>query len=209
MADDFYKTLQVDPEADAEVIEAAYRRLARKYHPDVHPSPAAGEWMKQLNAAYEVLRQPDRRARYDGQRATRRPPGADRAPRGCHRHPGRPFAGGCKGCGVELCAACAARFQPSACPDCVVSWARRGQLRAIVMQLSAALVVAALGGLAVYAAGRQPGLYRLAFAAPGIDTMTVAATVCSLAGAGLIGRALWELHRLRQVVAEALTDSTP
>lgn len=208
MADDLYKTLQVDPEADAEVIEAAYRRLARKYHPDVHPSPAAGEWMKQLNAAYEVLRQPDRRAVYDGQRATARPPGADPAQGGCHQHPGRLVAGRCEGCGVELCAACKARFQPSACPECVVSWARRGQLRAIVMLLGAALVAAAVGGLAVYAVGRQSALSSVAFGAPGIDTMAVAATVCSLAVGGLIGRALWELHRLRQVVAEALTNST-
>jgi curved DNA-binding protein CbpA len=51
------------------VIEAAYRRLARKYHPDVSQSPNAEARMRELNAAYEVLRDPTRRADYDQTRA--------------------------------------------------------------------------------------------------------------------------------------------
>ena len=49
-----YGILQVDPSAEPEVIAAAYRPVARKYHPDVKPSPAAAERMKKLNAAYDV-----------------------------------------------------------------------------------------------------------------------------------------------------------
>ena len=53
---DPYKTLQVDPEAEDEVIEAAYRRLARKYHPDVAPGPEAQDRMVRINQAWEMLR---------------------------------------------------------------------------------------------------------------------------------------------------------
>jgi len=57
-----YKELQVDPEAEHEVIEAAYRRLARKYHPDVAPGPDAQDRMVRINQAWEVLKDPIRRA---------------------------------------------------------------------------------------------------------------------------------------------------
>lgn len=67
---DHYKVLQVDPEADPEVIQAAYHRLARKFHPDVGGS-ADPERMARLNAAWEVLGDPDRRAAYDRSRARR------------------------------------------------------------------------------------------------------------------------------------------
>ena len=60
-----YDVLQVVPTADPEVIEAAHRRLARKYHPDVNSDPDAADQMKRINAAYEVLRDPARRGRYD------------------------------------------------------------------------------------------------------------------------------------------------
>ena len=60
---DYYLILQVQPSAEPEVIQAAYRRLARKYHPDVEDdSPAR---MQDLNEAYEVLSRPDKRAAYD------------------------------------------------------------------------------------------------------------------------------------------------
>ncbi|MCB0077570.1 MAG: DnaJ domain-containing protein [Anaerolineales bacterium] len=59
----YYKLLQVDPEAEHEVIEAAYRRLARKYHPDV--SDLDGVRMQSLNEAWYVLRHPERRAAYN------------------------------------------------------------------------------------------------------------------------------------------------
>ena len=62
---DPYKTLQVDPEAEDEVIEAAYKRLARKYHPDVAPGPEAQDRMVRINQAWEMLRDPTRRAAVD------------------------------------------------------------------------------------------------------------------------------------------------
>lgn len=68
-ARDPYKTLQVDPEAEDEVIAAAYRRLARKYHPDVAASPEIAARMAAINAAWEVIGDPVRRAAFDRQRA--------------------------------------------------------------------------------------------------------------------------------------------
>jgi len=62
---DYYTILQVDPHAEPEVIQAAYRRLAVKHHPDVDPSPEAMERMKLLNAAYEVLSDPVKRREHD------------------------------------------------------------------------------------------------------------------------------------------------
>ena len=62
---DYYIILQVDLRAEPEVIQAAYRRLAAKHHPDVDPSPEAMERMKLLNAAYEVLSDPVKRREYD------------------------------------------------------------------------------------------------------------------------------------------------
>jgi hypothetical protein len=66
---DCYAILQVDPHAEPEVIQAAYRRLAAKYHPDVDPAPEAVERMKLLNLAYEVLSDPEKRRTYDMSRA--------------------------------------------------------------------------------------------------------------------------------------------
>ncbi len=65
---DPYKTLQVDPQAEFEVIEAAYRRLARKYHPDVSPDPESHARMIAINQAWEVLRDPVKRAAVDRER---------------------------------------------------------------------------------------------------------------------------------------------
>jgi curved DNA-binding protein CbpA len=66
---DPYKTLQVDPEAEDEVIQAAYRRLARKYHPDVAPRAEAEARMAAINAAWELIGEPASRAAFDRQRA--------------------------------------------------------------------------------------------------------------------------------------------
>ena len=68
---DHYKILQVDPEAEAEIITVAYKRLAAKYHPDVNPAPDAERRMRELNAAYEVVGVPARRSDYDLQRLRR------------------------------------------------------------------------------------------------------------------------------------------
>jgi hypothetical protein len=68
---DLYRVLQVDPSADAEVVEAAYRRLARKFHPDVSARADAEARIRELNSAYEVLGDATRRAAYDGARTRR------------------------------------------------------------------------------------------------------------------------------------------
>jgi len=59
---DHYRTLQVDPSAELEVIQAAYRVLARRFHPDLAGDDST---MKRLNAAWEVLGNKKRRAEYD------------------------------------------------------------------------------------------------------------------------------------------------
>ena len=62
MDKDYYKILQVDPSAEPEVIDAAYKRLALKYHPDTNQSPDSRLRMQDLNRAYEILRNPKKRA---------------------------------------------------------------------------------------------------------------------------------------------------
>ncbi len=71
---DPYKVLQVDPEAEPEVIRAAYRTLALKYHPDL--SPGSQERMAAINQAWLILRDADSRALHDRARTGAwRPPG--------------------------------------------------------------------------------------------------------------------------------------
>jgi curved DNA-binding protein len=65
MAQDFYEVLGVSRTASQDEIQQAYRRLARKSHPDVNKDPGAEERFKDLNEAYSVLSDPKTRARYD------------------------------------------------------------------------------------------------------------------------------------------------
>src|SRR3989441_4713876 len=62
---DYYRILGVDRNADDKTLKSAYRRLARKYHPDVAKTKDAGERFKEINEAYEVLSDPTKRQRYD------------------------------------------------------------------------------------------------------------------------------------------------
>ncbi|MEA3640323.1 MAG: DnaJ C-terminal domain-containing protein [Lamprobacter sp.] len=62
---DYYKILGVSREAKPDEIKAAYRKLARKYHPDVSQEPNAEERFKEVNEANEVLKDPEKRAQYD------------------------------------------------------------------------------------------------------------------------------------------------
>jgi curved DNA-binding protein len=62
---DYYKILGVDADADDKAIKAAYRRLARKYHPDVSTEENAEHQFKEVSEAYEVLKDKDKRAEYD------------------------------------------------------------------------------------------------------------------------------------------------
>jgi len=103
---DLYKLLQVDSEADPDVIQAAYRRLAQKFHPDVAGSPEDAQRMTAINAAWEVLGDPAHRSAYDAQREKARstaspaspaapnptPPSA--SPRPASPPPHRPTAAG-------------------------------------------------------------------------------------------------------------------
>jgi len=86
---DPYKVLQVDPEAEDEIIQAAYRRLARKYHPDVAPGPEAEARMAAINAAWDRLGDPIARAAFDRERAVRIAHAAEVA----RQAAGRPAAG--------------------------------------------------------------------------------------------------------------------
>jgi curved DNA-binding protein len=77
---DYYEALGVEPGAGEAEIKAAYRRLARKFHPDVSKEKGAEEKFKSVNEAYEVLRDKDKRAQYDQLRARGYRPGEDFRP---------------------------------------------------------------------------------------------------------------------------------
>ena len=65
-ARDLYAILGVARDVDAEALRTAYRKLARKYHPDVNPGDkSAEERFKEISRAWEVLENPERRRNYD------------------------------------------------------------------------------------------------------------------------------------------------
>lgn len=65
MSKSLYETLEISPNASESEIKKAYRKLARKYHPDVNKDASAEEKFKEINAAYEVLSDKEKKAQYD------------------------------------------------------------------------------------------------------------------------------------------------
>ncbi|MCL2767814.1 MAG: DnaJ domain-containing protein, partial [Synergistaceae bacterium] len=62
---DYYKILGIEHNATSEQIRKAHRKLAKKYHPDVNKEAGAEQKFKDVNEAYEVLKDPDKRQKYD------------------------------------------------------------------------------------------------------------------------------------------------
>lgn len=98
---DYYAILGVEPGADEKTIKTAYRRLARKYHPDMNKEAGAENKFKEVAEAYDVLSNPEKRAEYDQLRQYGRagesfevPPGWQRAGgfTGAHEHFGGDFS---------------------------------------------------------------------------------------------------------------------
>ena len=79
MARDYYEVLGVSRTASAEELQQAYRRLARRHHPDVNKDPGAEERFKEVSEAYDVLSDPESRRRYNafGPDFRSVPPGAE------------------------------------------------------------------------------------------------------------------------------------
>ncbi|MEA3403879.1 MAG: DnaJ domain-containing protein [Armatimonadota bacterium] len=141
---DLYATLQVHERAIPEVIDKAYRVLVRKYHPDVHPAEkrswAHGK-MTQLNIAYDVLSDPEKRAEYDASRRLGRRSAAvadeveteaEARTLKCFNHPKRPAVTFCWHCGRPICAECFGGEQHghTICVPCMLVLEREKRWRA-------------------------------------------------------------------------------
>jgi curved DNA-binding protein len=97
---DYYKILGVEPDADSKDIKTAYRKLARKYHPDMNPEAGAEDKFKEVAEAYEVLKDAGRRAEYDELRRYRSSAGS-RSGSGFEPPPGWRSSSGFGGAGAS------------------------------------------------------------------------------------------------------------
>ncbi|VVB75564.1 Chaperone protein DnaJ [Candidatus Tiddalikarchaeum anstoanum] len=91
MAKNYYETLGVGKDSNVDAIKKAYRKLARQYHPDVNKNPNAEEKFKEINEAFSVLSDPDKRQQYDNFGTTNFNAGGGSGPQG--------FGGGFEGFG--------------------------------------------------------------------------------------------------------------
>ena len=91
MADqkDYYETLGVSRDADDDTIRKAFRKLSKKYHPDLNHAPGAEQKFKDINEAYQVLSDPQKRAAYDQYGSADGPQGFGGAGAGHARAPQR------------------------------------------------------------------------------------------------------------------------
>jgi curved DNA-binding protein CbpA len=149
---DYYEVLQVSPNADEEVIQAAYRRLAMKWHPDRNPGdPFADSQIKLLNDAYAMLSDPMKRREYDlGRRRSSTSGGREEAP----------AQAGSKSEQEPRSAAPPSRGEsPSATtvgPESLVDdhvWWQSGLVRAVVFGGGVGVVLVALPGLTCFVVG--------------------------------------------------------
>jgi curved DNA-binding protein CbpA len=70
---DPYAVLGIPRDASDQQVQRAYRRLAKRYHPDLHPDEETAQQMRRINRAWETLSSPGSRARYDAESARPRP----------------------------------------------------------------------------------------------------------------------------------------
>jgi len=107
MTENYYRILQIDVTATGEEIKKAYRKLALEHHPDLNRENASEEKIKKINAAYDVLSDPEKKKLYDlyghvprsGAGAANNFSGRQSYGRGFPRGRGRGCGGGCRGKG--------------------------------------------------------------------------------------------------------------
>lgn len=124
----YYEILNVSTQASEEEIKEAYRNLAKQYHPDKYRgnplAHLAEERMKEINEAYEVLKDRAKREKYDRwlqkQHINSNTYSTEQQQvLTCHRHKDTPAVAVCQFCGKGLCTDCANAFTITACPECI------------------------------------------------------------------------------------------